>query len=186
MPLTTTVLWRRLDQPGYDSARLTFEARHWRIHGAAIFTRDGRACRLDYAVVCDGEWKTVSAKVAGWIGDDVVDIELTVDGTGTWRMNGIECPSVKGCIDVDLHFTPATNTLPIRRLDLAIGREARVRAAWLNPDLSMEPLEQVYARTGPATYRYESDGGGFRAEIEVNDVGLVREYSGLWRLEAGS
>jgi hypothetical protein len=181
----TTVLWRRLDEPGHDSARLAFESPHWRITGAAIFIRDRRPCRLDYAVVCDSDWRTESATVAGWIGDDVVDIELIVGPTGTWRMNGMECPAVRGCIDVDLHFTPATNTLPIRRLEPAVGRESLVRAAWLTPELSMEPLEQVYARRGPTTFGYQSDGGRFRAEIEVNDVGLVTEYSGLWRLEAG-
>lgn len=179
----TTILWRKLDEPGHDSARLAFESPHWRISGAAVFARDRRPCRLDYAVVCDRDWRTVSASVAGWIGDDIVDIELTIDGGGTWRMNGLECPAVRGCIDVDLHFTPATNTLPIRRLDLAIGRESPVRAAWLNPEFSMEPLEQVYARMGPSKYRYQSDGGRFQAEIDVDDVGLVREYSGLWRLE---
>jgi hypothetical protein len=90
---------------------------------------------------------------------------------------------VKGCLDVDLHFTPATNTLPIRRLELAIGRESPVRAAWLAPDFSMKPLEQVYRRIGPMTYRYESDGGRFTAQIEVNEGGVVRSYEGLWREE---
>jgi uncharacterized protein len=179
-----TVLWRRLDQPGHDSARLTFEPPHWRIAGTAVFVRERQACRLDYAVICDAAWNTVSAGVSGWVGDETVDIELTVDAARTWRMNGIECPAVRGCLDVDLHFTPATNTLPIRRLDLAIGRESPVRAAWLSPDFSMTPLEQVYRRTATGTYRYESNRGAFTAQIDVNDAGLVTSYEGLWRLEA--
>jgi hypothetical protein len=183
MRRATTVLWRRLDQPGHDSARLAFESQHWRIVGAAVFARDREPCRFDYAIVCDSDWRTESARVVGWIGNEVVDIELTVGPAGTWRRNGMECPAVKGCIDVDLHFTPATNTLPIRRLEPVIGRESPVRAAWLNPELSLEPLEQVYTRMGLTTYNYRSE-GGFRARIEVNDVGLVTEYSGLWRLEA--
>jgi hypothetical protein len=178
-----TILWKRLDQPGHDSATLAFESPHWRIAGTAIFARDRRPCRLDYVVVCDPAWNTVSARVSGWFGDDIIDVELTIDAARTWRMNGIECPAVKGCLDVDLHFTPATNTLPIRRLELPIGRESPVRAAWLSPDFSMKPLEQLYRRTGQATYRYESNRGQFTAEIEVNDVGLVRYYEGLWREE---
>ena len=27
-------------------------------------------CRLDYLVVCDSEWQTLSGKAAGWVGDD--------------------------------------------------------------------------------------------------------------------
>jgi hypothetical protein len=184
MDSSATILWQRLDQPGHDSARLSFESPHWRIAGTATFAREQRPCRLDYAVVCDAAWNTVSARVSGWVGDDVIDIELTVDDAHTWRMNGIECPAVKGCLDVDLHFTPATNTLPIRRLELAIGRESLVRAAWLSPDFSVKLLEQVYRRTGPLTYRYESNGGRFTTELEVNDVGLVTRYGGLWKAEA--
>ncbi|MDQ3996743.1 MAG: putative glycolipid-binding domain-containing protein [Gemmatimonadota bacterium] len=176
-----TVLWQRLDSPGHDSARLSFESPHWRIAGAAIFERDRRPCRLDYVVVCDAAWSTRSARVTGWFGDELVDVELSVDAASTWRMNGVECPAVGGCIDVDLHFTPATNTLPIRRLELAVGRESVVRAAWLSPEFSMTPLEQVYRRADRLTYGYESDGGRFTAKIEVNNVGLVTSYEGLWK-----
>jgi hypothetical protein len=182
--IPVTVLWQRLDEPGYDSARLSLESPHWRIEGSAVFAREKRPCRLDYAVVCDAAWNTVAANVTGWVGDEMVDIELTVDAARTWRMNGVVCPAVQGCVDVDLHFTPATNTLPIRRLDLGLGRESRVRAAWLSPDFSMKPLEQVYRRTGPTTYRYESNGGQFTAEIEVGPVGLVVSYEGLWEATA--
>jgi hypothetical protein len=181
----STVLWRRLDAPGHDAARLSFASHQWRIVGTAVFAREQQPCRLDYAVVCDAAWHTVSASVSGWFGDEPIDVELTVDAARTWRLNGIECPRVTGCLDVDLHFTPATNTLPIRRLDLAIGRASPVRAAWLSPDFSMQPLDQLYRRTGAMTYQYESDGGTFSAELEVNDVGLVTRYSGLWQKESG-
>jgi uncharacterized protein len=180
-----TILWNRLDSPGHDSARLSHESPHWRIAGTAVFAREQRPCRLDYAVACDAAWRTTSARISGWWGHEIIDIELTVDAARTWRMNGIECPAVKGCLDVDLHFTPATNTLPIRRLQLAIGRESSVRAAWLSPDFSMRPLEQVYRRTGANTYRYESDGGTFTADLELNEAGLVTRYEALWESEAG-
>lgn len=73
-----------------------------------------------------------------------------------------------------LNFSPSTNLLPIRRLNLAIGQGAAVRAAWLRfPSFTLEPLEQVYRRIDPTTYRYESAGGRFVAELQVNDSGLV-------------
>jgi hypothetical protein len=179
-----TVLWQRLDEPGHDSARLWRESSHWRIAGTALFAREMRPCRLDYAIVCDAAWNTLSARVSGWVGDNLVAIELTVDAARRWRLNGADCPAVQGCMDVDLHFTPATNTLPIRRLELAIGAGAPVRAAWFSPDFSMKPLDQIYRRAGPTTYRYESDGGRFTAELEVNEAGLVRSYEGLWQAVA--
>ena len=71
---------------------------------------------------------------------------------GVWRLDGRQRPEVAGCIDLDLNFSPSTNLLPIRRLELPVGGEARIRAAWLRfPAFSLEPLEQVYRRLGDRT-----------------------------------
>jgi hypothetical protein len=94
---------------------------------------------------------------------------------------------VAGCIDLDLNFSPSTNLLPIRRLDLAIGQEAEVQAAWLRfPSFTLERLEQLYRRIDVATYRYESAGGKFVTELQVNAAGFVTHYPNAWQVEAGS
>ena len=86
---------------------------------------------------------------------------------------------------MDLSFSPATNLLPIRRLDLDEGQEAQVRAAWLHfPSFRLEPLDQVYRRIGETTYSYQSAGGSFVAEMEVDEAGLVTCYPGYWQMEA--
>jgi uncharacterized protein len=177
---TTTILWQRLDEPGHDAARLSPESFGWRIGGTAVFASDGRPCCLDYVVLCDEDWIARSATVHGWVGDQSIDIALTVDAARTWRMNGIECPDVRGCIDVDLHFTPATNTLPIRRLGLDVGAEAEIHVAWLVwPELSVQRVPQRYTRLAKDRYRYTQD--NFEAELTVDEQGLVLEYEGLWR-----
>ena len=179
-----SILWRRVDRPGHEAARLARQPPHRLLGGTAVFAHDGQPCMLSYTVLCDEAWQTRSAKVAGWIGERVVDIELTADLSRRWWMNGVEHPELTGCIDVDLGFSPSTNTLPIRRLNLAVGAEAVVHAAWLAfPALTLRPLDQVYRRTGDRRYYYESAGGSFSAEIEVNEAGLVTNYPGLWRAE---
>ncbi len=184
--MTTTILWRRLDQPGHESSRLILRGSQWHLMGTAVFAHDDQPCRLDYLVVCDAKWHTASGTVRGWVGSKLVEIELSVDADRRWRLNGAECSAVAGCIDVDLNFSPSTNLLPIRRLDLAVGQAAEVRAAWLRfPTFTLEPLEQAYRRTGVATYRYESAGGSFVAELEVNAVGFVTRYAHFWESEAG-
>jgi hypothetical protein len=83
-------------------------------------------------------------------------------------------------VDVDLSFTPATNTLPIRRLGLEVGDEAEIHVAWLVwPELSVRPVLQRYARLAEDRYRYAQD--DFEAELTVDEHGLVLEYEGLWR-----
>ena len=143
------ILWKRLDLPGHESARLTGTT----LHGAAVMLHASKACRLDYEIVCDDAWRTRSARVSGWIGEGIVHVRIANDD-GVWTMNGESIPAVAGCIDIDLNFSPATNLLPIRRLNLAIGDEAEVRAAWLRfPSLALEPLVQTYTRLADNRYR---------------------------------
>jgi hypothetical protein len=123
--------------------------------------------------------------VSGVAGDVDVDLAVSVDAERRWRLNGADSPAVAGCIDIDLGFSPSTNLLPIRRLSLAVGDEAEVKAAWLPfPSLIFKALPQVYRREGEKTYRYESGGGAFVRMLEVNAVGFVTNYPGFWNVES--
>ena len=181
---SATILWRRLDEPGHEVARLIALGSSWHLDGTAVFAHDGQPCRLDYQVICDSRWRTVSAHVLGWIAAAAIKIDISVDPARRWRLQGVERPEVDGCIDVDINFSPSTNLLPIRRLDLGIGQEAKVRAAWLRfPGFTLEPLDQLYRRLDDGTYRYESAGGRFAVDLRVNAVGFVARYPGFWQAE---
>jgi hypothetical protein len=154
------------------------------IEGTAVFSESGRPCRLDYRVVCDAAWRTVFCGVTGWLDMTPVDVAIDVDATRRWTLSGRSCPVLQGCDDVDLSFSPATNLLPIRRAQLAVGGRVSVRAAWLRfPALTLEPLDQTYERVSESRYRYESRGGSFVAMLETNAVGFVTHYPGLWQVE---
>ena len=179
-----TILWRGIDRAGHDYCSVDNEQDRWFLSGVAVFLHDDQPCRLEYEVQCDSAWNTLLAKVSGWVGDTRTDIEITSAPNRGWFINGAEQPSVSGCIDVDLNFTPATNLLPIRRLDLPVGREAKVSAAWLRfPDFELERLEQVYRRLDDRTYHYESGGGEFVTQLTINQFGLVTRYPESWEEE---
>jgi hypothetical protein len=182
--MSTSILWRRLDLPGHELARLESRDGGWRLSGTAVFLHECGPSKLDYCVDCDASFRTTSASVRGSAGDREVDLVVSVGGHQKWTLNGVECPEVEGCTDIDLGFSPSTNLLPIRRLTLGIGEAAEVRAAWLPfPALTFELLPQVYRREGERSYRYESAGGRFVRTIEVNDAGLVADYPGIWTEE---
>ena len=179
------MLWKRLDAPGHDVARLRFQDLFWCLEGTAIFMEDRQICRLDYQVYCDTAWNTLSGRVSGWSGDRSIDVQFAANPNGRWMMNGVDCEAVKGCVDIDLNFTPATNLLPIRRLQLPIGQKASVRSAWLKfPSFTLEILEQTYRRIGPGTYRYGAFDGKFVKELTVDEDGFVNHYPDLWEAEA--
>lgn len=182
---THSVLWRGFDLSGHEACQLFSQNSQWHLRGTAVFLHQQQPCRLDYLVLCDSNWRTLSGKAVGWLGNTPVDIEVTVDPDQHWRLNGATRPTVAGCVDLDLNFSPSTNLLPIRRLGLAIGQAAEARAAWLRfPTFELEPLPQIYRRLDESTYRYESGNGRFVADLQVNATGFVTNYPDLWQAEA--
>ena len=181
------ILWRGFVFPGHEACRLFSLNSEWHLEGTAVFSYEQQACRLDYQITCDATWHTLFAKVAGWLGTMVIDIQIKTDPTGRWWLNEVEQSEVRDCIDIDLNFSPSTNLLPIRRLNLAVGEEAQIQAAWLRfPSFKLEPLPQQYRRLDEQTYRYESAGGQFITELKVNQAGFVTDYPGIWQAESGS
>lgn len=158
----------------------------WTLAGVAVGGEHGAAYRLDYVVSTDTSWRTRACVVHGAVGARPVAISIERDDSGRWTLDGAAVTVVAGCADVDLSFTPATNLLPIRRLALAVGAGAKVRAAWLRvPALDLQPLEQQYTRTATATYDYES-GGTFQRMLTVDSNGIVCDYPTLWVAESAA
>ena len=182
-----SILWRGFVLPGHEAGRLFSQNSLWHVEGTAVFVHEKQPVRLNYQIICDTAWQTLSAEVEGWLGNTGIRIEIKTDPTHHWWLNGIEQPAVMSCIDLDLNFSPSTNLLPIRRLSLAIGEAADITAAWLRfPNFKLEPLPQRYSRLEETIYRYESAGGQFVADLSVNRSGFVLDYSGLWQSEAAS
>lgn len=181
---STIILWRRLDCPGHDCARLSRTDTGWRLAGTAVFADEHGPSRLNYEVLCTEQWHTISGTVEGWINHQDVAIRIIADPSGRWLLNGVEFPEVAGCIDLDLGFTPATNLISIRRLGLETGNQADIRVAWLGlPAPCLEPLDQLYRRISDARYYYESAGGEFIAELHTNEADFVTIYPTLWEME---
>jgi len=177
---THTMHWKRLDLPGHEVCRLQELPAGWQLSGMAAFQYQRQAVKLDYTIGCDRRWQTLSAKIAGWVGDLSIEVAIVREPSGVWHLNGQECPAVAGCTDIDLNFSPSTNLLPIRRLRLSIGQSAPVQAAWLRfPSFALEPLAQVYTCLDRHSFLYES-GGRFVAELDVDDAGLVTTYPDFW------
>ncbi|WP_167856148.1 putative glycolipid-binding domain-containing protein [Natronospirillum operosum] len=182
--MSDSIVWKVLEQPGHEFANIAEKGDGWELSGTAVLLHEHSPSRIDYVIKCDSSWSTRSAHVFGVIGGETFTIDLEADADKGWTYNGVTRPATIGCVDVDLGFSPSTNTLPIRRLALNVGQEAEVRAAWLQfPSFELKELIQVYRREGDKVYRYESGGGSFSCTLDVNDAGFVTDYPGLWRAE---
>lgn len=155
------------------------------IDGTALFAENGVVANLTYRIECGPDWRTQSACVRGWIGQRSVDVTITRCDAG-WDVTGVPVAAdsierVAGLNDVDLGFTPATNTNAIRRLGLAVGEEGETTALWLDVDnWIVRPLRQIYRRLGRDRYEYISPENDYAAVLLVNGASLVTEYPSLW------
>ena len=182
--MAASALWRRLDAPGHDAGRLERHAEGWRLHGTAVYREEGVLARLHYEVVCDDAWVTRRGVVSGWLDERAVDVTIARSAAGGWSMNDVAVPGLEACVDLDLGFTPATNTLQLRRVALGKGQGTDVPVAWLDVAAgTLTLLAQRYERRSEATYWYESPRFGYAAVLEIAPSGFVRVYPGLWELE---
>jgi hypothetical protein len=178
--LIRTLIWQRRDPPGAEYFGLWRDGDGWQLRGTVIVPLDSVPYRIRYGVICDAGWRTRAVHIALRTGAEERALHLTADGEGVWHRSGAPLPDLNGCLDIDLEITPATNTLPIRRMDLLPRVPAPVTAAWVRfPALRIEPLDQTYTRLSENQYRYESS-GGFLAGLETDDLELVTSYADLW------
>ena len=178
--------WHRTDVPGTEAARVELlDNGGWLLTGQVDVEESNVHFTLHYRIECDDQWRTRAALVEGDAGRPF-RFDLSADGDGNWTLDGVAAHDVEGALDVDLGFTPMTNTLPIRRLELDVGARAPVHSAWLRfPELRLEALEQTYFREAERRFRYEAlvDGDPFKATLDTDGCGRVIRYEGLWEAE---
>jgi hypothetical protein len=134
-----------------------------------------------YRIDCTPGWKTREVELDVWRGDHAERFTLEAASDQRWRRDGVELAGFQGLVDTDLGFTPATNTLAIRRLDLAVGESGTTTTVWVDfPALVVRRFPQRYTRTGEEEYLFESLEDSFKARLRVDELGLVMDYEGLW------
>jgi uncharacterized protein len=184
MSATMISRWRDWAGTGIEHLVLTEDSDEVVAESALLGTTDiGSVYAMRYRIRCDPSWHVRELGIS--LVGDARRFELVSDGAGAWRNDaGVPIPELTGALDVDLPVTPFTNTLPIRRLGLAVGTSAEITVAYVGfPDLAVTTEPQRYTRVAEHCYRFESLDGDFVRDIEVDEHGLVVTYPGLFRRE---
>ena len=180
--LIATALWRASDCTSLDNFQLVHIAQGYILSGRVLTVFDGHPADVFYVVFCNNAWITQSAAVQVRRGDGSHGIELRRDSDARWWQGDVVLDQLDGLIDVDISITPATNTLPIRRLAPEVGELHAIDAVWIRvPELTVERLTQRYTRTSQHRFHYESGDGAFHADLDVDDAGVVVQYGDLWQ-----
>ena len=180
------MVWQAWSGVSLESCRLVPSGDGVRAQSVALGVEAGTPWAVRYTLRCDAGWRTRELLVESLAGDDG-PLSLTGDGTGRWTgARGEHLPTLDGCLDVDLTSTAFTNTLPIRRLEMAPGWSEEITVVYVVlPELEVSVARQRYhcLTRGPegGRYRCEHVATGFTAEISVDADGLVIDYPQIAR-----
>jgi hypothetical protein len=180
---TRDVLWTPWDGVGLEHLRLTLRSDRVSVDSLVIAAHDGQLYRVNYEVRCDVRWRVRELHITARTADTITSLTLNGDGQGHWHSPaGAPLAELDGCVDVDLAFSPFTNTLPIRRLALQPGDAVELAVVYVAlPTLAPVRDGQRYTCLAPDRYRYDSLDDDFSAELSIDADGLVRDYPGLFR-----
>jgi hypothetical protein len=181
------VLWRQLVGTGIEHLILNVDGG---IHadGLAVGEIERGAYRIHYQIDCDADWNVLRLRIEDLLRDSVLALTRAADNR--WNdADGTMLDTLEGCVDVDLMFTPFTNTLPIRRLNLKPGEARDLAVVYVGlPGLQVSRFRQRYtclsSGNSGGTYRYESLESGFTAELKVDEDGLVVDYPNIFVMDA--
>ncbi len=179
------ILWHCSRLSSSEHTALVESEDGYRLHGVAALPLGELPCHIDYALTLDRQWRPAQARATITTPDGVREIVLRSRHGAGWEVNGELVSQLDGCSDVDFGWTPATNTVPIRRLGLEVGESAGITAAWIRfPELDVVPSEQGYRHLAIDRWQYTSGEYDYQLVIDP-DTGLVLSYGDdLWRAAA--
>lgn len=170
-----TARWRTWEGDGDETLTLRWENEGWTAVGEV--TRE----RVTYVIRLTSGWQT--SQFLLFRDQTEPDLWLGHDGHARWgEINGAHRPDLDGCLDVALHITPFTATLPIRRLQLEVGDAAEIVTATVDVDtLGVIPVTERYEHIAAGQYRVTHVRSGLEREFRIDEYGLVHDDDGLFR-----
>lgn len=182
MTTSATAIWRRLDVPGRDAARVSQTANGYELFGQSVFLDPRGPTALRYVLDLAPDWSTRAGRITGFIGERAIDTHIVRTQKG-WTFDDKNFGMAE-VIDLDLGFTPATNMVQLKRVSLSIGDAADFDVAWLEAgDEKLVRLPQEYRRVSEFDYDYNSPTADYRATIVLAPSGFAADYPGLWEIE---
>ena len=182
--MKTEVLWQQLIDHGLEHLIL-LQGDQIEANGLAVGMLKDVAYRIQYQIVCDANWNVQTVGVKNLLNDNAFSLARQGDSWLDEQNHSVE--ALRGCTEVDIMVTPFTNTLPIRRLNLASDEAKEISVVYVSvPDLSVSKLSQRYTclsqEEDGGVYRYENLNSGFTSDLKVDSDALVVDYPGIFQM----
>ena len=180
------VLWHCAELASSEHAVLRWDGEWMHLAGRLALALDDEPCDIDHEVDIDAAAATTALRATITTATGARRLELW-GVAGRWTRDGAPAPTLAGCDAIDLGWSPATNTTPLRRWsDLSVGASAELLVAWVRfPELDVLATPQRYSRIATDRWRFTS--GPFDFTLVVDADGIVQRYGDdLWVAVASS
>ena len=181
--MDTILHWKGCEYTSLESCRITVTSECMEAASTIEGSYRDKVYLVKYTILANSAWEVIGFSIESQINGKEHRIALQSNGKGNWTTGG-GCPIelFQGCIDIDISLTPFTNTLPIRRLGLAVGEANEIQVLYLDIlNGETKPVRQKYTRMSPTQYLYENVPNNFEALITVDSDGFVIDYPELFK-----
>jgi hypothetical protein len=143
---------------------------------------DNRIFKIDYHISVNENWETTFASIRTKF-DSLVEFIKLEKRDGKYLLNGEYNAKFDNISDIDISATPFTNTLPINRLQLKVKERQVIEVIYFDIfEKEIRIVKQIYTRLTGVQYVYENYDGSFKANLVVDEHGLVVEYPELFEM----
>ncbi|TZF99661.1 putative glycolipid-binding domain-containing protein (plasmid) [Chryseobacterium panacisoli] len=175
-----TLVWRGILYPSLEYFNLQSDDKSYTVESKIIGCYEDKIFAVNYSILIDENWIVQSFLIES----EINTIKSTFAGKriqDQWEINNTISPEFNGCEFIDISLTPFTNTLPINNLKLQESISQKIDVLYIDVlNQQIRPVQQQYTRTAINKYLYENIENDFKAEISVDETGLVISYPELF------
>ncbi len=174
------LIWKGIIYNSLEYFKLTQQGGFFMVDSNIIGYYEDKIYTLKYHLKIDEHWNVQGLdleyevnRVNKRIKGNKVKNDLEINGSIIIDFQGIDY--------IDISLTPFTNTLPINSLNLEVGESTDIKVLYFDIlNDGIKPVHQNYSKTNMLTFQYKNVPKDFEADLEVDHLGLVVNYPGLF------
>lgn len=175
-----TLIWKGIYYQSLEYFNLSTKEESYRAESKIIGCHEDNMYTLDYRILIDENWIVQDFLIES----EINKVKRTFSGKrnqNQWEINGVVHSEYNNFKFIDISLTPFTNTLPVNNLKLSESSSQKIDVMYIDVlQHHIKPVQQQYTRTAVNKYLYENIEIDFKAEISVDESGLVTNYPELF------
>lgn len=176
-----TLIWQGIIYQSLEYFNIQEDDKNYTVTSKIIGCYQDKMYTVDYQLILNKDWTMLDFLIES----EVNTIKTKITGKKQqdhWEINDLIHPDLKGFKYIDISLTPFTNTLPINNLTLTENHPQKIEVIYIDIlNNHIKPAKQQYTQTSPTGYLYENIETDFKANILVDEDGLVIHYPGLFK-----